>query len=43
MSWGIYKIAGERMDSSGRKCTTTAACYNVFEINADLHAEGYYQ
>ncbi len=43
VSWGIYKIAGERVDSSGRKCTTASACYNVFEINADLHKGGYYQ
>ena len=43
VSWGIYQVAGPRTDSQGRKCTTASACYNIFEIDADLHKGGYYQ
>jgi hypothetical protein len=41
-SWVDYKILGPRHDSQGLVCTTATACYNIFEIGADLHKGQYF-
>lgn len=41
-SWVDYKILGPRHDSQGLVCTTATACYNIFEIGADLHKGHYF-
>jgi RHS repeat-associated protein len=41
-SYGLYAWFGPRHDSRGKDCTTSTACYNIFEIWADLHQGGYY-
>jgi RHS repeat-associated protein len=41
-SWVTYHIFGERHDGAGNVCDDAWACYNIFEINADLHKGNYY-
>ncbi|MGS2615359.1 golvesin C-terminal-like domain-containing protein [Micromonospora sp. LZ34] len=42
LSGAIYLFAGERVDSHGDKCDDPWTCYNVFEMDADLHKGNYY-
>jgi hypothetical protein len=41
-SWVDYQILGPRHDSQGLVCTTATACYNIFEMGADLHKGHYF-